>query len=86
MTRYKQKTEFFLVTRPPTCWKFDSCFWFVRKEKKDDKSGFVIKSVGIIVMVIFWNFKDFLVYLEKYRHFWILLTWLLKNVLQEQCK
>ena len=25
-TRYKQKTEIFLITRPPTCWKFDSCF------------------------------------------------------------
>ena len=23
-TRYKQKTEIFLVTRSPTCWNFDS--------------------------------------------------------------
>ena len=38
----------FLVTRPPSCWKPDSCFWFVRKNK-EDKSEFVTKSVGIIV-------------------------------------
>ena len=32
-TRYKQKTEIFRVTRPPTCWKDDSCFRFLRKDK-----------------------------------------------------
>ena len=31
-TRYKQKTETFLVTRPPRCWKFDSSFWILRKD------------------------------------------------------
>ena len=38
-TRHKQKTEIFLVTRPPTCWKPDSCFWFVRKDKKRIKAN-----------------------------------------------
>ena len=33
-TRYKQKTEIIIVTRPPTCRKFDSCFWFLQKYKK----------------------------------------------------
>ena len=51
-TRYKEKTEIFLVTRSLTCWKPDSCFWFVRKEKKEDTSKFLSKSVGIIVTII----------------------------------
>ena len=34
MTRYKQKTEIFLVTIPPTSKQFDSCFWFIRKDEK----------------------------------------------------
>ena len=33
-SHYKQKTEKFLLTRPPTCYKPDSCFWFVRRDKK----------------------------------------------------
>ena len=28
-----------IVTRPPTCWKPGSCFWFVRKEKKRTKEN-----------------------------------------------
>ena len=36
-TRYK-KTETFLITSPPACWKFDSCFWILRKNKKDIKA------------------------------------------------
>ena len=51
--RYKQKAEIFLVTRQPTCSKPDSCFWFVKKGQKEDKSEFITKSVGIIVTVIF---------------------------------
>ena len=35
-TRYKQKTEIFLVTRPPTC------FWFIRKDKKRIKANLYI--------------------------------------------
>ena len=27
------------TTRPPTCWKPDSCFWFVRKAKKRVKAN-----------------------------------------------
>ena len=42
------KKQIFLITRPPTCWKLDSSFWFLRKEKKD-KNRFVTKFVGIIV-------------------------------------
>ena len=38
-TRYEQKTEIFLVTRPPTCWKPDSCFWFARKDKNRIKAN-----------------------------------------------
>ena len=38
-TRYKQKAEIFLVTRPPTCCKPDSCFWFLRKDKKRIKTN-----------------------------------------------
>ena len=33
------KKQIFLVTRPPTCWKSDSCFWFVRKDKKRIKAN-----------------------------------------------
>ena len=33
--------------------KPDSRFWFVRKDKKKDKSKFVTKSIGIIVTNIF---------------------------------
>ena len=46
-TPYKQKTEIFLVTRPPTGLKFDSCFWFLRNDKKRDKSKFVAVFVRI---------------------------------------
>ena len=45
--------EIFLVTRPPNCWKFDSCFWFLRKEKKGIKSKLVTKFIGIIITIIF---------------------------------
>ena len=38
-TCYKQKPEIFLVTRPSTCWKPGSCFWFVRKDKKKVKAN-----------------------------------------------
>ena len=38
-TRYKQKTEIVLVTRPPTCCKPGSCFWFGRKNKKRMKAN-----------------------------------------------
>ena len=38
-TRYKQKTEILLVTRPPTCGKPHSCFWFVRNDKKKLKAN-----------------------------------------------
>ena len=34
-----EKTEIFLVTRPSTCCKPDSCFWFVRKDKKKIKEN-----------------------------------------------
>ena len=37
-TRYKQKTEIFLITRLPTCWKPDSWFW-LRKGKKRIKAN-----------------------------------------------
>ena len=33
-TRYKQKAKLFLVIRPPTCWQFDSCFWFGRAKNE----------------------------------------------------
>ena len=62
-SRYKLKTEMFLVTRPPTSGKSDS---FEKrkdnqrkkrkkkkKKKKKRKSQFVTKSVGIIVMIFF---------------------------------
>ena len=39
VTRYKQKTEIFPVTRPPTWLKFDSCFWFQRQDKKGIKTS-----------------------------------------------
>ena len=39
VTSYKQETEIFPVIRPPTCWKPDSCFWFVRKDKKGIKAN-----------------------------------------------
>ena len=32
---FTQKEKIFLVTRPPTCWKFDFWFWFLRKDKKE---------------------------------------------------
>ena len=38
--------EIFLVTRRL---KFDSSFWFLRKNKTRDKSGFVIIFVRIVV-------------------------------------
>ena len=38
-TRPKQKTEVFLVTRPPTCWQPDSYFWFVGKGKNRVKAN-----------------------------------------------
>ena len=53
MTRYGQKAEIFLVTILLTCWKPNSCFWFVRMDKKGDKSEFVTESVGIIVTIYF---------------------------------
>ena len=31
-TRYKQKTEMYFVTRPPTSGKFDSCFWLMGED------------------------------------------------------
>ena len=52
MTHYKQKTEIFIVTRPPACWKPDPCFWFVRKDK-ENKSEFVTKWAKIIATIIF---------------------------------
>ena len=39
VTHYKQKTEIFLGTRPPTCRKPNSYFWFVRKNKKRIKEN-----------------------------------------------
>ena len=36
-TLYKEKTKIFLVTRPPSYWKSDSCFWFVRNGKNDKR-------------------------------------------------
>ena len=51
--RYKQKTETFLITWPPTCWKPGSLFLVCKEGQKEDKSEFVTKSVGIIVTIIF---------------------------------
>ena len=51
MTRYKQKTEIFLFTKPPTCSKPKVCFWFVRMEKNDE-SKFVTKPAGIVGTII----------------------------------
>ena len=28
------KKQIFLITRPPTCWKPGTCFWFVWKDKR----------------------------------------------------
>ena len=44
---YSHKTEIFLPTAPPTCQKFDSCFFSKKKQKK------VTKSVEIMVTIIF---------------------------------
>ena len=38
-TCYKQKQEILLIARPPTCWKCDSCIWFLGKDKKDIKTN-----------------------------------------------
>ena len=55
--RYKQKTETFLITWPPTCWKPGSLFLVCKEGQKEDKSEFVTKSVGIIVTIIFmWKY------------------------------
>ena len=55
----------FEVERDPlqkkTCWKFDSCFWFLRKDKKDN-SEFVTTFVEIIVTIIFVNSLLYLCY------------------------
>ena len=34
-----QKVEIFFNARPTTCWHFDSCFWFLRKDKKGAKAN-----------------------------------------------
>ena len=47
-----KKTEMLLVTKLPTCWKPDSCFWFVGKDKKKDNE-FVPKSLGIKVRIVY---------------------------------
>ena len=36
-TCYKKKAKLFLVTRPVTYRKIDSCFWFLGKDKKGTK-------------------------------------------------
>ena len=48
-----EKIEIFLVTRPPTCLKFDPCFWFSRKDKERYKSEFVTIFVRVIVLMTF---------------------------------
>ena len=47
-TRYKQKTEIFLITRPPNSCKYDSCFWFVRKDKERIKANLYINLMEIL--------------------------------------
>ena len=48
LNKKKKKIEIFLVTRRL---KFDSSFWFLRKNKTRDKSGFVIIFVRIVVLI-----------------------------------
>ena len=38
LTINKKHAKIFLLTRSPTCWKFDSCFWFLRKDKQGIKA------------------------------------------------
>ena len=47
-TRYKQKTEIFLVTRPTNSWKSGSCFWFVRKGKERIKANLYLNLMEIL--------------------------------------
>ena len=47
-TRYKEKTEKFLVTRPPTCWKFHLFFDFYERTKKEWKQIYRNYSDGYI--------------------------------------
>ena len=42
------KTETLLIARPPTCWNFDSFFFFLKQDKKKDKIEFVTKSVNAL--------------------------------------
>ena len=32
----------FHVARPPTCWKFDSCLWVLRKNKSEIKANLLL--------------------------------------------
>ena len=39
LTRFKEKVAILLITRLPSRWKFDSCFWFLKKDKKGIKAN-----------------------------------------------
>ena len=52
VTYYKEITELLTATRLATCSKHDSCFWLVRKDKKEDKREFLTKSVGIYLQLV----------------------------------
>ena len=47
-----KKTEMFIVTRSPTCWKYDSWFWFLWKDKQRIKVNLQLLFVVIIVTII----------------------------------
>ena len=78
-TCYKQKEQIFPDTRPPTCWKLDSCFWFVRKDNKKDKGEFVTKSVGIGLVLLKYREIIMIKAVELYKKLFSLKVWKAKK-------